>query len=298
LEVLSRTHAVVRQRKDDLLCVFDYTFAGEDLTISARIENQHQDAPLEVTGFSGLTFAFDRPPTGLFQAMHPTYSQAHGIEVCHPSFQTPIGGSWAADDKVGVGFSPWKTGLERTLILLDYGSWEPDKRDHDPVRKLLYFCPAPIPPRGARTFDLRIRVSPNRAWQHLLEPYREHFQNTFGPVRYQADPRWIATDYLNASQQAISPSNPYGSKGRIGALTPRKARGPSATSSSPRSGPTMARASSCGARGATTRAAACIGPTSTCSRRKSRRSGPTSSPLASKRRACGLAWPHARATWP
>ena len=213
LEVLSQTHAVVRQRKDDLLCVFDYTFAGEDLTISARIENQHQDAPLEVTGFSGLTFTFDRPPTGLFQAMHPTYSQAHGIEVCHPSFQTPIGGSWAADDKVGVGFSPWKTGLERTLILLDYGSWEPDKRDHDPVRKLLYFCPAPIPPRGARTFDLRIRVSPNRAWQHLLEPYREHFQNTFGPVRYQADPRWIATDYLSASQQAISPSNPYGFQG-------------------------------------------------------------------------------------
>jgi len=213
LEVLSRTHAVVRQRKDDLLCVFDYTFAGEDLTISARIENQHQDAPLEVTGFSGLTFTFDRPPTGLFQAIHPTYSQAHGIEVCHPSFQTPIGGSWAADDKVGVGFSPWKTGLERTLILLDYGSWEPDKRDHDPVRKLLYFCPAPIPPRGARTFDLRIRVSPNRAWQHLLEPYREHFQNTFGPVRYQADPRWIATDYLNASQKDISPSNPYGFQG-------------------------------------------------------------------------------------
>jgi hypothetical protein len=149
LEVLSQTHAVVRQRKDDLLCVFDYTFAGEDLTISARIENQHQDAPLEVTGFSGLTFTFDRPPTGLFQAMHPTYSQAHGIEVCHPSFQTPIGGSWAADDMLRVGFSPWKTGLERTLILLDYGSWEPDKRDHDPVRKLLYFCPAPIPPRGA-----------------------------------------------------------------------------------------------------------------------------------------------------
>jgi hypothetical protein len=213
LEVLSRTHAVVRQRKDDLLCVFDYTFAGEDLTISARVENQHQDAPLEVTGFSGLTFAFDRPPTGLFQAMHPTYSQAHGIEVCHPSSQTPIGGSWSADDQVGVGFSPWKTGLERTLILLDYGSWETDKRDHDPVRKLLYFCPAPIPPRGARTFDLRIRVSPNRAWQHLLEPYREHFQNTFGPGRYQADPRWIATDYLNASQQAISPSNPYGFQG-------------------------------------------------------------------------------------
>ncbi len=183
------------------------------MTISARVENHHLDAPMEVTGFSGLTFTFDRPPMGLHHAMHPTYSQAHGTRICHPSFENPIGGSWAADSLVRVGFSPWKTGPERTLILLDYGSWEPDRRDNDPVRKLVYLCPVPIPPRGARTFDLRIRVSPNRDWKHLLEPFREHFQATFGPVRYHADPRWIATDYLNHSQQAISPSNPYGFHG-------------------------------------------------------------------------------------
>jgi hypothetical protein len=118
LEVLSPTHAVVRQRKDDLLCVFDYTFFGENLTISARVENHHPDGPLEVTGFSGLTFTFERPPTGLHHAMHPTYSQAHGIKICHPSIQNPLGGRWAADDSIGVGFSPWKTGLERTLIQL------------------------------------------------------------------------------------------------------------------------------------------------------------------------------------
>jgi hypothetical protein len=213
LDVLSPTHAVVRQRRDDVFCTFDYTFADEDVTISARVENRHADAPLEVTGFSGLTFAFDRPPTGLHHAMHPTYSQAHGIKICHPSIQNKIGGSYAADYSVGVGVSPWKTGLERTLVLFDYGSWASDKRDNDPERKLLYFCPVPIPPRGARTFDLRLRVSPNRDWQHLLAPYREHFQETFGPVRYKADPRWIATDYLNHSQKAVSPSNPYGFHG-------------------------------------------------------------------------------------
>jgi hypothetical protein len=213
LEVVSPTRAVVRQRRDDLLCTFDYTFDGEDVTISARVENLHPDAALEVTGFSVLTFTFDRPPTGLHHAMHPTYSQAHGIKICHPSLQNKIGGSYAADDSVGVGVSPWRTGLERTLILFDYGSWEPDKRDNDPQRKLLYFCPVPIPPRGALTFDLRLRVSPNRDWQHLLAPYREHFQNTFGPVRYKSDPRWIATDYLNHSQKAVSPSNPYGFHG-------------------------------------------------------------------------------------
>ncbi len=210
LEIMSANHAIVRQRQGDLFCVFDYSFGGEDVTISARVENQHPEAPLAVTGFSGLTFTFDRPPTGLHHAMHPTYSQAHGIRICHPSIQNPIGGHWAADDRIGVGFTPWRTGLERTLILLDYGSWEANKRDRDPVRKLLYFLPLPIPPRGARTFDLRIRVSPNRDWRHLLGPYREHFQNTFGPARYPADPRWIATDYLNHSQKAVSASNPYG----------------------------------------------------------------------------------------
>ena len=213
LEILSPTHAVVRQRKDDLLCTMDYTFVGEDVTISTRVENQHPDAAIDVTGFGGLTFTFDRAPTGLNHAMHPTYSQANGIKICHPSIQNPIGGSWAADTSVGVGVSPWKTGLERTLILLDYGSWESNKRENDSARKLLYFCPVPIPPRGARTFDLRIRVSPNRDWKHLLEPYREHFQNTFGPVRYQGDPRWIATDYLNHSQGAVSALNPYGFHG-------------------------------------------------------------------------------------
>jgi hypothetical protein len=111
---------------------------------------------------------------------------------------------------VGVGVSPWKTSLERSLILFDY---EANKRDNDPVRKLLYFCPVSIPPRGARTFDLRMRVSPNRDWKHLLELYREYFQDTFGPVRYQPDARWIATDYLNHSQQAVSSSNPYGFHG-------------------------------------------------------------------------------------
>ena len=60
---------------------------------------------------------------------------------------------------------------------------------------------------------MRLRVSPDVDWHHLLEPYRTHFQATFGPVRYKADYRWIATDYLNHSQQAVSADNPYGFHG-------------------------------------------------------------------------------------
>jgi hypothetical protein len=98
----------------------------------------------------------------------------------------------------------------RTLTLWDYGSWAANRREADLRRRLLYFAVAPVPPRGARTFDFRIRVSRDRTWQHLLQPYRNHFRETFGEVRYRADHRWIATDYVNKSQQAISPTNPYG----------------------------------------------------------------------------------------
>jgi hypothetical protein len=213
LEVISPTRAVVRQRREDLHCTFDYTFAGEDLIVSARVENHHTEAPLAVVGFSGLTFSFDRPPDGMMNEQHISYFQAHGPGLCHPSQYARIGGSYARDDTVGVGLSPWRTGLERTLILWDYTDWNPGKREKLPSRRLLYFVLAPIPPRGARTLDLRLRFSTHRDWKHLLEPYREHFQNTFGPVRYQADPRWIATDYLNHSQRAVSPSNPYGFHG-------------------------------------------------------------------------------------
>jgi len=124
-----------------------------------------------------------------------------------------IADSYAVDDSAGVGVSPWRTGLKRTLILWDYGSWAADKRESFPERKLLYFVVDRVPARGGNTFDMKLRVSPNRDWKHLLAPCREHFTRTFGPVQYKADYRWIATDYMNHSQQAVSETNPYGFHG-------------------------------------------------------------------------------------
>jgi hypothetical protein len=213
LTVSGENRARVRHVKKDVICTTDYTFDGEDLLISARVENVHSDEPMNVVGFSGLEFNFNRPPTGLMRNQHISYFQAHGVELCHPSFWSPIGGSYAVDDAIGVGLSPWKTGWNRTLLLWDYADWNPDKREKLPQRRLIYFVVAPVPAGGARTFELKLRISPDRDWKHLLEPYREHFQKTFGAVRYKADYRWIATDYLNHSQAAVSPTNPYGFHG-------------------------------------------------------------------------------------
>jgi hypothetical protein len=210
IERIGERRARVRHVQGDVVSTSDYTFDGEDVLVSARVENCHADEPIQVVGFSGLTFRFDRPPEGQMPVQHISYFQAHGVGLCHPGFWSRIGGSYAVDDSVGVGVSPWRTGLTRTLILWDYGSWAGDKRESSPERKLLYFVVDRVPARGANTFDMKLRVSPNRDWRHLLAPYREHFARTFGPVQYKADYRWIATDYVNKSQQAISETNPYG----------------------------------------------------------------------------------------
>ena len=86
LEVLGPHQARVTHVGGQVVSTTDYTFDGEDVTISARIENRHPDEPINVLGFSGLTFDFDRPPEGLMQVQHISYFQAHGLGLCHPSF--------------------------------------------------------------------------------------------------------------------------------------------------------------------------------------------------------------------
>ena len=210
---ISPRQAKVRHVAGDVVATYDYSFDGEDVLISTRIENNHAESPLNVVGFSGLTFLFDVLPQGLMQNQHISYFQAHGLSLCHPGHWSPIGGSYATDNTIGVGVSPWNTGLSRTLILWDYTDWNPGKRENLPQRRLIYFANTPVPARGSATIDMKLRVSPNRDWKHLLDPYRQHFQKTFGPVQYKTDARVITTDYLNHSQKVVGPTNLYGFHG-------------------------------------------------------------------------------------
>jgi len=210
IKVINDHHAQVHQAAGDLICTFDYTFTGEDVLISAHIENNNAASPMNIVGFTGLTFHFDKLPAGVMPVQNITYFQANGIQLCHPSYWQPIGGTYATDNFIGIGTSPWNTGLTRTTTLWDYTDWNAGKQANLPERNLRYFVVSPVPARGSATFDFMLRVSPNRDWKHLLEKYREHFQKTFGPVQYKLDARFIATDYLNGGPAAISPANPYG----------------------------------------------------------------------------------------
>lgn len=220
IEIVDDHHARVHQTGGDLVCTFDYSFDDEDVLISARIENNNAQSAMNIVQFSGLQFHFDSLPGGMIPVQHVSYFQAHGIDACHPGFWQPIGGTYATDNTVGVGTSPWNTGtadvgVVRTLTLWDYTDWNPGKRDALPDRDLRYFVVSPVPVRGAATFDFVLRVSANRDWKHLLGKYREYFQQTYGPVRYKLDARWIATDYLNGGTGAISQDNPLGFRGPV-----------------------------------------------------------------------------------
>ena len=58
IAVVGQRQARVRHVKGDITCLTDYTFAGEDLLISARVENSHAIEPLKHIGviMSGRRF--------------------------------------------------------------------------------------------------------------------------------------------------------------------------------------------------------------------------------------------------
>lgn len=204
LTVINPKQAQVRHVGGDVVCTYDYTFNDEDVLISCRFENNHATAPINVIGFSGLTFHFARPPEGVLPVESDAYFQEHGLSVCHPSTFSPIGGSYAADKDVGVGVSPMNTHLFRTLLLWDYANWDANERDRVLERKLNYIANSPVPAGGAVTLGLALRVSPDMSWQHLLQPYRDAFQKLHGPVQYKTDGRWMAIENLAEAEKATT----------------------------------------------------------------------------------------------
>ena len=212
IELVDATHAVVRHQQADTVTTYNYAFDGEDCTISARLENNSAEE-ISMPAFGGLKFDFARPPAGVPDAWHFSYLQNIGQSGFHPSSLNKIGGSYATDGAIGVGVTPLNTGLARTLFQWDFDDWNPGKRATVPQRWLGYLRAQPVPAGGARTFEMKLRVSHNQNWQHLLQPYKDHFRATFGKANYKKDYRAVAIAHLNRDVTAIGPDNPYGFHG-------------------------------------------------------------------------------------
>lgn len=202
----------VRHAGPTVTATFDYAFEGEDVRIRARVEN-FTDKAVKATGFTGLSFLFDSAPKGWMVSQDPGWLKAHveGFRGFHPSFENRIGGSYATDETFGVGLTPLNSGLAHTGFF-----WWGDQAGPN-ARRMVHIRPQEISPGGARSFEMLMRISPNRDWKHLLDPYRQHFTKTFGhptigAVHYKADFRPMAFMSI-ADTPSITPDNPYGFHG-------------------------------------------------------------------------------------
>lgn len=201
LRVLDTQRAEVCHETPSWRCLFTYAFAGEDATITARVENCGP-APLQTVEFHGLAFHFEGEVRGYRKTRKRDILQRGmaGLTPFHPNFHNRIGGSYACDQEAGVGMAPLEPPRARTLIW-----WEPDGRAPH------YILPVTLAPGSAQTFRLALRVSAKTDWQHLLEPYRAHFQATYGPVRYRADCRPIGMmSAVGDDRGGPGTDNPYG----------------------------------------------------------------------------------------
>jgi hypothetical protein len=204
----------VKHVQPDVMVLYTYKFKGEDVTISARVENLSYDYPIEFPTFGGLKFSFGKNPEGYMECWHSSYMK-NAVKSCfHPSHLNKIGGSYAIGSDCGVGLTPFKTGLARTLFLWDYDNWgkQEDKKD----RWLNYSRGQAVPAGATLTFHMQMRISRNLDWKHLLQPYKDHFRKTFGDIRYHHDDnRLVAVEHMNASTKFINEKNPYGFHGGL-----------------------------------------------------------------------------------
>ncbi len=200
----------VVQEYPQFRAAFDYFFRGEDVLVKVRVEN-FSEKTIRVSRFGSLTFDFGENPEGIMPVWHISYLQATEGGCFHPSHLNRIGGSYATGKDFGVGLSPAGQTLRRTLFLWDLPDWS--KQEVKNPRHLSFFVAEAVPAGGANSFQFILRLSREKRWSHLLEPYRDYFQKVLGPVRYQADYRLLAVAHVNRNVESISPENPYGFHG-------------------------------------------------------------------------------------
>ncbi|HEY1375494.1 MAG TPA: hypothetical protein VGF55_01810 [Gemmataceae bacterium] len=208
LEVVSRTEARVTHTHAKAVARHTFTFAGEDVRIESWVENHDPKAEVRVAAFEGPKVSFGRVPRGILHNVHPSYTAAHGVTFMHPG-EVRIGGSYGVGDGFGVGAFPHDAGAHPAVILWD---WDWEKRESDPNRTPVVYVNAPIPARGARTFGVTFRFSPNADWTHLLDPYRRHLHATVGDKLLYDRPsnRPLVSSFAHGAESERGPTNPYG----------------------------------------------------------------------------------------
>ena len=187
---------------------YTYTIDGEDVTVEAYVTNRSPDATLRIAEFGKLMFRFkgehdeDQLTPHSKYGLLPDPRRRSDLAYLHPGWGCRIGGSYGADQTLGVGATPVYDGLTRTLLEWN-GKWGGDQR------QLRYHSEKTLPPNASRTFTFRLRLSTNTDWKHLLSPYRAQLRALTGGQQYEADHRGVMMTQVAAGAHR-TPSNPYG----------------------------------------------------------------------------------------
>ncbi len=205
VEKRSEKHASLSCSQSNLSSTIDFTFQGQDVLIKTRLEN-NSDKEIEVVGIELPAFRFEQEPTGYLPSYDASYIQSIGIKFAHPSHYVRLGGSFASDEHFGVGVTPWKTGLTRSLLL-----WE-TKNNSNSHRALRYLIPSKLPAGSAVTIQMVLRISRNRDWKHLLTPYQQHFSQTVSTIQYEPNHRPFV-QFAAVDKALVTSNNPFGFNG-------------------------------------------------------------------------------------
>jgi hypothetical protein len=207
--LVSPGHASVVYRYTKFVATYDYTLAGEDLRVSAKLQNKDPAAALGGVVFAALKFHFEHDPAGTLPWWHYSYRNAHTRDqIYHPSTATPVGCVYAADEHLGVSLFSESEFDHQDLIS---AVWVKDYVIPAECQTE-FFTDRTVPAGQTVDIDLVCRITTDPSERHLLEPYKKVYERHFPHLFYQPDNRAVV-QYSSAAQVHVTPANPLGYNG-------------------------------------------------------------------------------------
>lgn len=144
-----------------------WSVRDEDATCDVRVIS-NSTATMHYPAFGQITVHWPATPTGITCSPWWTDQQIAYLkrDVLSPNYWDRLRSSYLAGGGIGVSVMPLDLGDEKVFL-----NWEAVYQTLTTYtqRGVRVIWDRPVPPRESRTFRLRLRVSDNVDWRHLLE---------------------------------------------------------------------------------------------------------------------------------
>jgi hypothetical protein len=199
----SPTHAIIVHQYDKAQARYEVSLTGEDIQITAHVQNLDTAKSIRKINFAGLTFHFSRNPTGTLRSYSSSYIQANNIY--YPSVANPLGCDYAADDSFGFAAH---TQTDFATAIAFNAEWGADAII--PARcGLQFYTTRTIPSASAIDVDIHLRISADTSMPHLMESYKKLYDQHFPKLTYHPDNRPLL-QFAAVDVSLVTPNNPLG----------------------------------------------------------------------------------------